>query len=189
MGQKAILRLFFENPGTGYHLRRIARLTKTPKTTVSRELRALIKESIIQKEHGDPYDTYRATTRSALYTFYKQQAILERIIRSGIIDHIEKTTLPRTIILFGSAARGDYTKESDIDLFVEAEEQEINLSGFKLGHQVNLFFSEDIWSVTNDLRANILTGTTLYGMVDYGRIDGLLRMPRTTSQRGADKPA
>ncbi len=45
-------------------------------------------------------------------------ALLDRIVRT-IVERFD----PRRIILFGSRARGDADRESDIDLFIEMESE------------------------------------------------------------------
>ena len=54
------------------------------------------------------------------YKFYKKIDMLLRIKTSTLRD-LQDTFMPGAIILFGSAARGEDTEQSDIDLFVEAK--------------------------------------------------------------------
>jgi len=163
MGQ--IEELFYENPGKSYYLRQIARLTKTPKTTAARKLKQLIQKKLILREKSEPYDLYTANTQNPIYKFYKKQFILEKILRSGLIDYIEETALPSCIILFGSCSKGEYTHKSDIDLFVESSEIPLKLESFRLGHKISIFFDKSFLNLSKPLRNTILNGNVLYGVL------------------------
>lgn len=82
------------------------------------------------------------------------------------------------IILFGSIARGDFTKESDVDIFVDAPEEDED----EIGKQLTLYQSsqaQNIWKqkgITNEIslkvgnlehwslkRSIISSGILLYG--------------------------
>ena len=54
-----------------------------------------------------------------------------RIKESGLLDFLVDNFFPDAIVLFGSASRGEDTEKSDIDLFLVAEREEIELSGFE----------------------------------------------------------
>ncbi|MDO8661398.1 MAG: nucleotidyltransferase domain-containing protein [Candidatus Woesearchaeota archaeon] len=99
---------------------------------------------------------------------------------SFLLDTIVGKDIQR-IILFGSVARGDFTKDSDIDLFVEVEEKQEQ----EIQKQLVLFRQsqfEKMWvlkGVTNDIslkvgklqqwklkRQVISSGMLLYGKYD-----------------------
>jgi len=160
-----IKELFYNNPGKEFYLRQVSRLTKVPKTTVARKLMDLTKNKLIKRERKEPFDVYAANTTSHLYKYYKTQHIVENILRSGLIEHIVDKAYPKTIILFGSCAKGEFDKGSDIDLFVESEETTLNLKKFQLGRKINVFFSGKLINLSSELRDNILNGIKLYGMI------------------------
>ncbi|MFC1690756.1 nucleotidyltransferase family protein [Nanoarchaeota archaeon] len=179
MGQ--IEELFYENPGKEFYLRQLSRLTRTPKTTAARTLNQLIKNKLITRNKNEPYDTYSANTENPLYKFYKTQDILERIHKSGVIEYIYKHTNPKAIILFGSCAKGDYTKDSDIDIFVQSNKTNLDLS-FKLKHKINLFFETNLNKLSNELLNNILNGITLHGLIRLERDNELQSLQKTSSK-------
>ncbi|MFH1211361.1 MAG: nucleotidyltransferase domain-containing protein [Candidatus Woesearchaeota archaeon] len=160
-----IAKLFFENPGKEFYLRQISRLAKIPKTTVSRRIALLLEEKIIKKAEAEPYSRFIADTESPAYIFYKKQFILEKIFKSGIIEYIADKTHPKAIILFGSCAKGEYTKDSDIDLFVQSPETELSLKRFRLSHGINIIFSDSLQKISENLRNNIINGVILYGLI------------------------
>ena len=80
-----------------------------------------------------------------------------------------KGELPE-IILFGSIARGDFHKDSDIDLYIEtSSKKEVNLAEFekKLSRKIQLFRHKNIAKIkNNNLINNIMNGISLNGFVE-----------------------
>ena len=165
MGQDKVKELFFENPSKQFYLRQIAKLTKVPKSTVARILNQLLSDSIIVREKSEPFDKYRANTEDSLYKFHKKQFMLEKIYQSGLIDYIVEHAHPKTVILFGSCAKGEYDEKSDIDIFIESSEADMNFDKFKLKHTINPYFAKNIMEISKELRQNIINGSILHGML------------------------
>lgn len=170
MGQKQkkkIEWLFFENPEKRFYLREIARATKIPKTTVARMLKELKKDGIISKEKNKPFDYYKAFVENPQYKRCKKIAMIEAIYKSGLIDNLVEQIMPKSIILFGSMSKGEYDVKSDIDLFVQAQEENFDLRVFekRLKHKINLFFEKNPEKLSNELLNNIINGNKLYGFM------------------------
>ena len=166
MGQDDILELFFEEPNKICQIREIARLTKTPKSTVSRRIKELIKMRIITKKK-DNIVGYIANESNPHYRIYKKINFLEKVYRSGLVGYLEDKFYPKCVILFGSFSKGEYNKQSDIDVFIQATEKEYELKKFerKLKHAVNLFFEEEISKLSSELFNNVINGTKLSGYI------------------------
>ena len=166
MGHKEekIKYLFFENPRKQFQIREIARLTKIPKTTTERILKTLNKKGIIKREKEHVFPSYAANEESSLYKYEKKISIFNRIFHSGLSDELENELMPKCIVLFGSCAKGEYTKESDIDLFVQAKGK-INVEKYEkqLNHKINLIMEEDLSKLSNELLNNIINGIKLRG--------------------------
>ncbi|MBU1598070.1 MAG: nucleotidyltransferase domain-containing protein [Nanoarchaeota archaeon] len=162
-----ILELFFEEPNRNFHLRQISRLTKIAVTSVRKYLDELLHESLITKDTKTIYPTYVANETNKIFRVYKQQRIILKIHVSGLIDYLEETTLPKCIILFGSMSKGEYTKTSDIDILIQAPNQELNLEKFekKLNHKINILFEPKLNNLNQGLLNNILNGYVLSGQI------------------------
>lgn len=167
MVQDKILTLFFEEPNKDFHIREIARRLKIPKSTISYNIKKLIKEKLIIKEKKQVFPTFTSNQENELYKFLKKYHAIKNMIKSGLLDHIEKETNPRCIILFGSFSKVEYDKNSDVDLFVQAKDQRIDLSKFekKLNHKINILFETEINSISSELLNNIINGTKLRGFL------------------------
>ena len=162
-----ILELFIEFPTKDFSVRGIARNLKLSHATVLKYIADLEKLSLIKKKEATLYPTYFAHSESQKYKFYKRNWLIFKITESGIIDYIQKETLPSSIILFGSGAKATFTEKSDIDIFVEANETKLDLTKYekKLNCKINLLFEQNINNLSKELRNNIINGAVLYGFI------------------------
>jgi len=162
-----ILELFIEFPTKDFSIRGIARNLKLSHATVLKYIADLEKLSFIKKKEATLYPTYFANTESKKYKFYKRNWLIFEINESGLIEHVQKETLPSTIILFGSGAKAVFTEKSDIDIFVEAHETKLDLTKYekKLNRKINLLFEPNLNNLSKELRNNIINGIVLYGFI------------------------
>ena len=73
---------------------------------------------------------------------------------------------PSCIIVFGGVRKGEYDKESDVDIFVESSESKnVDLSSFerKLKHRIDLFVEPNINKLSKPLLNNVVNGIKVYG--------------------------
>ena len=158
------MELFFEEPFRNFQIREISRMTKIAVTSVKKYLEELLKEDLIIKDKKTLYPSYIAS-QNRLFKIYKQQVIIFKLYSSNLIDYLEDNLHPKCIILFGSARKGEYNKNSDIDIFVQSEEKNVSLEKFEkiLKHKINLFFKENINKLSKELFNNIINGIKLSG--------------------------
>ena len=162
-----ILELFIEFPAKDFSVRGLARNLKLSHATVLKYIADLEKLSLIKKKEATLYPTYFANTESQKYKFYKRNGLVFKINESGLIEYLQKETLPSTVILFGSGAKATFTEKSDIDIFVEANETKLDLTKYekKLNRKINLLFEQNINNLSKELRNNIINGIVLYGFI------------------------
>ena len=168
MGHKAkIEELFFENPSKYFYLREVSKSAKVPKTTVQRILIELKEDNFIIKIKDKPYPKYVANTENFYYKYYKKNNIIKNLYKSSLIEYLVKELNPKTIILFGSCAKGEYDGKSDIDIFIELKEDKIEIARYEriLKHKINIFFDEKISNLSKELFNNIINGEKLYGFI------------------------
>jgi len=160
-----VMKLFFEEPSRNFQIRGVSRLTKIAVTSVKNYLEELQKDELVKKDKKTLYPSYVANQQNRLFRIYKQQFIIFKLYSSGLIDYLEDRLHPRCIILFGSAGKGEYNKDSDIDIFMQTSEKSINLTKFEkiLKHKISLFFEENINKLSNELFNNIINGIKLSG--------------------------
>lgn len=164
--KEQLLELFFYYPMRQFGVRELSRLTKRNSKTVMKYLRSLARDGVVVRaQPTGKYPYYEANRLSKQYKIVKSTALLSKIASTGLVDVLEQTLKPKAMILFGSAQKGTYLKESDIDIFIQGKEKSIDLSPYekKLAHNIQLFFEEDLNHLTKGLLNNIIRGNTLSG--------------------------
>lgn len=166
-----IMELFFEEPTKNFQLREISRLTDIAVTSVRKYLKELLDERLVRKSTKTLYPSYLANESNRMFKVYKQQRMIFKIYLSGLVDYLEETALPNCIILFGSVRKGEYTKKSDIDIFVQSSEHRLKLRKFekKLNHKINVLFEADLKDLSKELFNNIVNGIVLSGHLKLKR--------------------
>ncbi len=163
MGQKSekldkILELFYEFPSKRFTVRSISNKTKIPKSTVQDYLNKLKEQELVTKEN--------TASNSGLFKMVKRQYWIRQLFKAGIIDYLKKELVPSCIILFGSFAKSESVKESDIDIFIETPKKaKLDLSRFekKLNHKIQIFAEKDINNLPDRLFNNVINGIKLAG--------------------------
>src|SRR3989344_5774518 len=163
---------FFINPSKENYLMDLSRNIGLAHTSIKKNLKDLVKLGIItehrEKRRGRLFPIYKANLDNKLFRRYKLIHNLSSILESGLIDFIEEKLMPKSIILFGSYSRGEDTETSDIDLFVECKNEELNLKLFekKLGRKIELHFKEKFTLYPPELKNNIINGIVLSGFLE-----------------------
>jgi len=170
-----IAETFFNEPTKPHYLIEISKKSKLAHTSAKSYLISLKKNGIIQetieKKGKRNFPIYMANLANPKYKLYKKLFNLNKILDSGLVDFLRDKFMPRTIILFGSYSRGEDVENSDIDIFVEAKKQEVNLQQFenKLKRKISLHFNENFNNYSKELKNNIINGEILYGYLDAFR--------------------
>ena len=148
-GQK-ILELFFEKPFDEFHLRGVAKESNVSAPTAKTQLDKFVKEEFIEKKKKANLVLFKANTNNNRFRLLKTAYSLERIEKSKLIEKLESEFNPLSIVLFGSAARGEDDSESDLDLLIISKnKKELDLSKFekKLKREINYsVYSSSEWN-------------------------------------------
>jgi predicted nucleotidyltransferase len=166
-----VLNCFFREPTKKYSLKEISIKSKIAHTSVKMILNDLIKEKLIilEKEIKGKriFPVYFANVNCDYYKKLKKINNLKELLEIELIETIEEEFMPKSIILFGSFSKGEDIEGSDIDIFVESEENEINLKKFekKLFRKINLYFG-DLKKLNKNLKENIINGIVLEGFIE-----------------------
>jgi|SRR3989338_5542756 len=166
------IEIFFVNPTKKHYLMDISRSIGLAHTSVKKNLDKLVKLKLIEqsaeKRGGRKFPIYMANLRDDSFKKYKIIYNLSAILESGLIEFIKKKLMPKSIVLFGSYQRGEDTEGSDIDLFVECKNEELDLSQFqkKLQRKVELHFNDNFNAYPEELKNNIINGIVLSGFLE-----------------------
>lgn len=169
--EEKILVLILENsPLKHWHFEEIVKKTNITRAAVNKWLKKYQKEGLIKriKEKGKfPYFT--VGSNNITYQSKKRLYMLTKLYQSGMIQDLINLKA-KTIIIFGSIARGDWYKDSDIDLFIHGTSKGFEKIKYelKLHRDIELHVFEtmnEIKKVKSGLINNIINGYIIKGSI------------------------
>lgn len=169
-----VARVFFDEPTEEHYLREISKKSGLAHTSVKNHLKKLKEYGIVEEkelERGErTYPVYKRIENDT-YKLCKRLDLQYRLEESGLIDYLVDEVSPDCIVLFGSAARGEDVERSDIDLYVQGSDSEMNLSSYEqsFNRDVQLHFKEYVGEYPEELSNNIANGIVVYGYMDVCR--------------------
>lgn len=163
---------FFVNPTAKLRVRQIEREIKVPLPSAIRYAKELEKQGILKSTIIAGVKLYSADRTSKTFLIEKKLFNIKSLYGSGLVNFIIKECNNATIVVFGSYARGEDVEDSDIDLYIETSQKQIDLKRFEneLKRKIQIFIYKKIGSIENkELANNILNGITLNGYVEVFR--------------------
>ena len=126
-----VAKVFFDEPTKKHYLKDISRNIKLAHTSVKKYLEQLVEQKLIietKEQRGQrQFPMFQANLGNGEFKEYKKISNLIEIQESKLINFLRNKTMPKSIILFGSYARGEDIEDSDIDLFIEAKRGTIDI--------------------------------------------------------------
>jgi predicted nucleotidyltransferase len=117
--RRAILSLLYTHPDEKFYLRQIARFSNTGMGSVQRELKLLLNAGIIKAEPRGNMVNYHVNDKCTVYSELKgiiiKTAGMGDAIKASLSSISDKI---KTAFIYGSFARGQERKDSDIDLMI-----------------------------------------------------------------------
>ena len=117
--RRQVLTLLLLHPGESFHLREIARITNTQPGTLRRELAPLADAGVLQREKLGNQVRYKADPACPIYDelrgILKKTAGVADVLREALAPFVDQITVA---LVYGSVARGDERRASDIDLLI-----------------------------------------------------------------------
>ena len=174
--EERVLELFLNEPAKQWHFSEIVGSTGISEPSANKWLRKLLKEQIIQrvKPKGKmPY--FIANFRDAGYRMRKRLYALEKLYASGLLEKLQNLKNAKAVIIFGSFARSDWNTQSDVDIFVLGDPEDLRFgrpwSG--LGYngkarelQVHSYKSaKEVRKIRSGLMKNVVNGYFVKGSV------------------------
>lgn len=117
--RRRVLALLFGHPDERFYLRQIVRQSGAGLGAVQRELHVLAEAGILRRTVEGRQVYFQADRENPIYP--ELQALLSKT--AGIVDVIREALTPladgiRLAFVFGSAARGELRRDSDVDVLV-----------------------------------------------------------------------
>ena len=145
-----VLRFFLENPYEEVYLRELAKKMKISPYATKKYADLLVKENIIREEKKANLRYFKSNTTNLFYKYLKIAFAMQLIHKSMVVEYLKKNIANvSAIILFGSVAKGENTKESDLDIVIIGKEKSINLTNVedRIGTTINThIFSWSEWN-------------------------------------------
>jgi predicted nucleotidyltransferase len=164
--------VFFDEPTKEHYLIEISKKADIAHTSVKNYLNVLKKNSIINEKieikGTRKFPIYTAEINNKDYKEYKKIYNHLELLESGISAFLKEKLMPKVIVLFGSYRKGDDTEESDIDLFLECQKEDLDLSQFekRLKRKIQLHFKTRFNHYPMELKNNIINGIVLEGYLE-----------------------
>jgi len=176
--EQTVLKLLLENsPLKEWHFEDIVKQANITRVIANKWLKKYVAEGLLlhKKEKGKfPYFT--VGSNNAVYLSMKRLYALNQLHTSGLIPKLLRQETAKTIILFGSMAKGDWYKDSDIDIFVFGSLSNLNKNAYERKLQkhieMHIFQSkEELDEVKTGLLKNVINGYVLKGQIqDFAKV-------------------
>jgi predicted nucleotidyltransferase len=168
--EDSILELIFgSSPLKHWHFEELLKESGLSRGALDKWLKRYIASGILIKvrERGR-YPYFTCGEDNPIYTLKKKQYLLNKLYDSGLFSDILKAKLIKTAILFGSAAKGDWYKGSDIDIFMLGNPEGFDRIKFEKGLrrdiELHMFESEEeLKEVKSGMIKNVLNGYLIKG--------------------------
>lgn len=174
--ESKVIELFFDSPTREWHFEEILAEAEITRSKAVSWLKRFKREGLIRriKERGKmPY--YISSYESPAYQNKKKIFALNQLYESGLLNHLGSLKKAKTIILFGSLARWDWYKGSDIDVFIYGNPEGLSIAKYEISlhRDIQLFIchnKEDLKKLGTGMVRNILKGEIIKGDLDFVKV-------------------
>jgi len=135
-----MLTFFFNNPYTETHLREISRITQVSIFSVKMSVDYLVSLNLLMERKVGRMRYVKPNMDNLFFKYLKISFSIKKIIESALIEHLLQN-IPGifSIVLFGSVAKGEDDKNSDLDLLIIGQRtKKLNFTKFenKIGRKI-----------------------------------------------------
>ncbi len=174
--EERVLELFLNEPSRQWHFSQIVEAAKISEPAANKWLKRLLKENIITrvKPRGEmPY--FIGKFRHDNYRSKKKIYAMQKLYESGLLTKLQSLKNAKAVIIFGSFARSDWNIQSDVDIFVLGDPEDLRFgtlwSGLGLRGKarevdVHSFSSaKEIRDIRSGLMNNVVKGYFVKGSI------------------------
>ena len=127
------------------HIRELAKLTKQPLATVSREINKLLKENVLDYQFigKNKIVKLKKNIVARNYVYLAEHYKLIKLVKKYpqflvILEEILKKTDEQLIILFGSYVKFNPKQDSDIDIYIETMKRTVKEKVNQINSNINV---------------------------------------------------
>ncbi len=127
--RKKILEIFLKNPFDEVHLRKISEISKVSLNNVSKTMELYVEQDLFKRQDVSDMAFFKPNLKNETMlklfeflemerknNFYLDNKKISRMLKKYTNRLIQSEREIQIIILFGSVARGEWTKNSDVDV-------------------------------------------------------------------------
>ena len=169
-----VVKFFLESPYEEVYLRQLAKKLNLSLFAIKKYADLLVKENFITEERKANLRYFKANISNLFFKHLKIAFNINLILKSGLLDYLKQNLVNlSSIVLFGSMAKGEDSKQSDIDILVIGKEKYLDLGKFKekIEKEVTLhIFSWSEWNKQAEENRAFYFEVLLYGVPLYGEL-------------------
>jgi len=166
-----ILSVFLKEPYREFYLREVAGHAGVSVSTVKTYLDSLVRDEFLVKSRRANLTLFKANIENPMFRHFKIAYFLRET--KSLIKHLRRNFENCSVILYGSCARGEDDRYSDIDLLIVGGAEKVELTVFekRLDREITLMiFTPQQWEekarVDEAFYENIITeGLVINGNV------------------------
>ncbi|MFH0870396.1 MAG: nucleotidyltransferase domain-containing protein [archaeon] len=166
-----VLELFFNEPTKHWHFKDIVAETEMSQDRVNHWLKRFIKEDLIK--HIRPEGKMPFFTGNYEHPNYEHKKKLygfDKMLKTGLLSKLQSLKNAKTVVIFGSFARGDWNANSDVDVFVLGDPEDLKYGtvwkSFGREVQIHAFKTrKDIKDIQSGLMHNVVQGYFIKGSI------------------------
>ena len=170
--EENVLQLILENsPLKEWHFEEIVKEAKISKLVANKWLKKYVSEGVLKHiKEKEKFPYFTVGSNNSEYYSLKRLFALEQLHKSGLISKLLSLKTVTTAILFGSMIKGDWYKESDVDIFILGEISDFDKNSYELKLQRNIELhvfqnKKEIEKVKSGLIKNVINGYILKGQI------------------------
>jgi len=147
-----ILKVFLREPFKEVHLRDLARLSGVSLNNVDNSMRLFVKEGMFKRRKVSNMVFYKPDMENEIIVkifeyleleskreFYDKNKKIARLLQKYTRDIIDLSGKKiQMVVLFGSVARGDWAKDSDIDILAVVSNKEKEITAYLNKAKINV---------------------------------------------------
>ncbi len=132
--EEKVLELFFNEPARQWHFKDIVKTAKISEPAANKWLNKLLKENIIQRvkpKSKMPY--FQGKFRHENYRNKKRIYAMQKLYETGLLMKLQQLRNAKAVVIFGSFARSDWNTQSDVDIFVLGDPEDLRFGALWSG--------------------------------------------------------
>ena len=171
--EENVLELFFNSPTKHWHFEEIIKESNIVRSKGNIWLKKFVSGGLIKKINKKGQMPYYVSRYDCYeYKFKKKIFALNKLHQSGFLNHLSSLNKVNSIIIFGSFARSDWYKDSDIDVFIYGSAEGLKIVDYelKLNRDIQLFIcknQKELNMLGEGLIKNIIKGNLIKGNLDF----------------------